>query len=308
MRLNQLEYFVAIDKYGSFSKAAEALYIAQPSISRAIKDLETELGFQLIKRTGTHILLTEEGKLVLEKAKAMLQLKNDIASIKTNLSLPASHVITIGTSSTHCNMIITNSANKLKEQNLSLQLNILQEDFFSLLDLLHTQKIRFALSCVDPIRIASFQTDCLKHQISFNVLYSDTLCFVVGHNHPLASRESVKIEELFEYQFISASKKTSELRFLQNHGYTQNIISINNYWNFQQYIYENPVFSLAPRLSILETNATVTPDKQQKILNVQNFTLPCQFGFLKKENISLTAAESQLCMSIEAYFQTFYKK
>ena len=117
MRLNQLEYFVAIDKYGSFSKAAEALYIAQPSISRAIKDLETELGFQLIKRTGTHILLTEEGKLVLEKAKAMLQLKNDIASIKTNLSLPASHVITIGTSSTHCNMIITNSANKLKEQN-----------------------------------------------------------------------------------------------------------------------------------------------------------------------------------------------
>ena len=37
------------------------------SISRAIKDLETELGFQLIKRTGTHILLTEEGKLVLEK-------------------------------------------------------------------------------------------------------------------------------------------------------------------------------------------------------------------------------------------------
>ena len=42
MRLNQLEYFVAIDKYGSFSKAAEALYIAQPSISRAIKDLETE--------------------------------------------------------------------------------------------------------------------------------------------------------------------------------------------------------------------------------------------------------------------------
>ena len=43
MRLNQLEYFVAIDKYGSFSKAAEALYIAQPSISRAIKDLETEM-------------------------------------------------------------------------------------------------------------------------------------------------------------------------------------------------------------------------------------------------------------------------
>lgn len=50
MELSQLKYFIAIAKYGSFTKAAQTLYVSQPSLSAAIKKLEQELGISLLER------------------------------------------------------------------------------------------------------------------------------------------------------------------------------------------------------------------------------------------------------------------
>ena len=52
MTLNQLNYVIAIAEYGSMNKAAEHLYVAQPSLSGAVKSLEDELGFALFNRNG----------------------------------------------------------------------------------------------------------------------------------------------------------------------------------------------------------------------------------------------------------------
>lgn len=309
MRLNQLEFLVALDTYGSFPKAADALYIAQPSISRAIKELENELGLQLIDRSGPKIFFTDEGKRVLEKSQAMVQLKNEIIQITAKPSTPAPEVISIGSSSTHCNMIIVSSAHQLKKSNLSVEPDILQEDFSSLLDLIHTNKIRLALTYTDPIRTSSYQADCLKLQIKFTPLYADNLCFIVGHDHPLAEKNIVTTEELFQYQFISASKKTSEKKaesaFFRNHGYSKNIIYINNYWNLQYYLNENQVFTIAPYLSIIETNIQSSNDTKQKILNVPDLKIPCQFGLLTKATANLSILEKELTKSIESYFNAF---
>lgn len=52
MRLNQLSYLVAIERYGTISRAAEALYVSQPSISVAVRELEEELGYPLLVRNN----------------------------------------------------------------------------------------------------------------------------------------------------------------------------------------------------------------------------------------------------------------
>ena len=64
MELRQLEYFLKCAEQGSLTKAAEALYTTQPHVSQVIRSLERELGISLFRRTGTGIVLTEDGERI----------------------------------------------------------------------------------------------------------------------------------------------------------------------------------------------------------------------------------------------------
>jgi DNA-binding transcriptional LysR family regulator len=68
LTLQQLNYFVAAVEHGSFSAAAEALRIAQPSLSERIRRLERRLGVTLFVRTNRRLVLTEAGRLFLPRA------------------------------------------------------------------------------------------------------------------------------------------------------------------------------------------------------------------------------------------------
>jgi LysR family nitrogen assimilation transcriptional regulator len=72
MDLKQLEYFVAVAEQGSFSRAAAALNLAQPSLSRQVALLEAELGHRLLERTGRGVSVTAPGEALLSHAKVML--------------------------------------------------------------------------------------------------------------------------------------------------------------------------------------------------------------------------------------------
>ncbi|MGH6716075.1 MAG: LysR family transcriptional regulator [Bradyrhizobium sp.] len=74
MNLKQLEYFVQVAELGSFSKAAAALGIAQPALSRQVRSLETELRQELFLRNGRGVALTDAGKRMFDHSVAVLQL------------------------------------------------------------------------------------------------------------------------------------------------------------------------------------------------------------------------------------------
>ncbi len=73
MNLKQLKYVVEISKCGSINKAAQNLYVAQPSMSAAIKQLEQELEFDIFLRKNSGIELTSEGKILLMSAKLIVE-------------------------------------------------------------------------------------------------------------------------------------------------------------------------------------------------------------------------------------------
>jgi DNA-binding transcriptional LysR family regulator len=77
MELRHLRYFVAVAEVLNFTKAATRLRVAQPALSRQVSDLEEEVGVDLLKRHSHGVLLTAEGKLFLEDAKAMLKLADE---------------------------------------------------------------------------------------------------------------------------------------------------------------------------------------------------------------------------------------
>ena len=79
MELRHLRYFVAVADHGGISHAAERLNIAQPAVSRQIRDLEAELGVDLLLREGRRVVLTDAGRAYAERARAVLAAAHDAA-------------------------------------------------------------------------------------------------------------------------------------------------------------------------------------------------------------------------------------
>ena len=93
MNLLQLKYFIAIVEEGSFTKAAKRLYVAQPSLSQHVKNLEDELGSDLMRRTARGIEATEEGEELLKHARIILeQLETARAAVQNASGEPAGEV------------------------------------------------------------------------------------------------------------------------------------------------------------------------------------------------------------------------
>src|SRR6202047_4690048 len=73
MELRHLRYFLAVSEASNFSKAAAQLRVAQPALSRQIRDLEEEIGVELLRRSPRGVRLTPEGRLFLEEVRQLLK-------------------------------------------------------------------------------------------------------------------------------------------------------------------------------------------------------------------------------------------
>ncbi len=96
MELRHLRYFVAVAETLSFTKGAKKLRLAQPSLTRQIKDLEEEIGVRLLDRTKREVSLTEEGKSFLADAKRVLAHSTEIIESVQRLRRDATTAFNIG--------------------------------------------------------------------------------------------------------------------------------------------------------------------------------------------------------------------
>src|ERR1051326_5442830 len=82
MELRQMEYAVAVVEHGGFTRAADALFVSQPSLSQGVAKLETELGTPLFHRVGRRVVLTAAGEAFLEPARQVLR---DVRTIRATV-------------------------------------------------------------------------------------------------------------------------------------------------------------------------------------------------------------------------------
>lgn len=80
MDIRQLQYFMEVARLQSFTKAAESLYITQPSISKTIRNIEEELGVTLFDRSGKKVVLTDAGRIIYEQAQPIVKSFQSLSS------------------------------------------------------------------------------------------------------------------------------------------------------------------------------------------------------------------------------------
>lgn len=194
MNLNQLLYFSVTARHQHFTRAAEELFISQPSLSYAISSLEDELGVSLFQKKGRNVVLTKHGEIFLkhvERALSEIQQGRDAIS---RLITETENRIELATSGT---FIGRNSIpHLLREfmcdpQNAGVSIGFHQVSEIELLPGLQSMKYDIIITsdvCDDP-------------DLTFTPLYTHPLVAVVSNNHPLANIPSVTIDDLQQKQY-----------------------------------------------------------------------------------------------------------
>lgn len=192
MELQQLRYFVRIAETGSFTRAAQALLVAQPSLSQQIRKLERELGFQLFERSSARVSLTSEGQQFLPYARAVLDRLAEAATVAAELRGSDRGVVTIGVSPIAGARILPGLLRAVAQRYPGLTVRTREEGLSRLLELLEAGEIDLAtvlLPASDPNLVIA-------------TVLAEHLVLVLPRDHRLASHESVAIEEARDDPFV----------------------------------------------------------------------------------------------------------
>lgn len=199
MTLQQLHYFRVLAKVQHYTKAAEILHIAQPSLSYSISQLENELNIKLFERHGKKIKLSYPGEQFLEYVEKSLDILEDGTMMLKALANSPIGEVTLGYIYSISSRLIPEMIKKFYENdsNELIKFSFIQNLSEQLLRDLKTNKIDLAF-CPDPDK--SFKSV---------PIFKQQLYLVVPKNHPFSLRRSVKISEILDEPFVALSKCSS---------------------------------------------------------------------------------------------------
>ena len=201
LHYNQIEYFLAIVSNGGFSRAAEAIFISQSSLSKQIKSLEEELGTELFNRKTPGCKLTDSGEIFLKYANAVKQQHPELMETlgaanrqARNIKLGALPIMTIGTYS------FTEFITDFQAENLNYNVDYIEKDQRSILTLLNNNELDFAIVRTDDPALES-KYDILN-------LCMDEFVLVCSKSHRLSQTKLVTLQELANENFILLEQKS----------------------------------------------------------------------------------------------------
>ncbi len=217
MNLNQLKYFLAIVKTGSFSNAADDMYISQSSMSKQIKALETELGVDLFKREHSKVYLTEIGAEFAKYAEMTIKQHNDMLLYLDEFATKKSNTIRFGS-------IPVVSSYGISAQIAQFTTNY-KPDVNVVIDMHETNQQEVMKELFDgAIDIALIRTDYLDEVDVFDCIpyKKDIFVLVCNQNHPLSTKEAVSLNDLIKYPLslldTSSVIYTIVMKAFERHG------------------------------------------------------------------------------------------
>ncbi len=201
MKMQQLEYVIAIAHAGSITAAAKNLYQAQPNISIALKELESEIGMQIFWRTPNGMVITPEGESFLLRARDIVESMHSLESDYTNRGDDGISVRISSVRSAYMSVALGQWVNSISgEDRISLQ--FIETISSKVIDDVNTGK-----ADIGVFRVPGNQLDVFTEQMAARKIYSRLLaefCMapLMSADHPLAQLDDIPLEELKKYPEI----------------------------------------------------------------------------------------------------------
>lgn len=220
MELNQLRYFVTLANTCNYSKAAEELFIAQPTLSQQIKRLESELGVQLFDRSTRKVTLTPIGQECLRYARQSVEaadMLQQAASEKQRMDLDT---VNIGVLMVYPYYNVSNVLGAFRSAYPDIDPQLTFGASVDLMDMLMRRKLDAIIANVSPNTLTP---DTLE-ELQMHVFWQDTLCVVSSSAGRFAGKDSVSLMEVCDSQlFFTNMKSSAKLRFemeVRSRGYS----------------------------------------------------------------------------------------
>lgn len=193
MDIPALQAFLAIAETGSFSRAADAIFVTQPAISKRIAGLEAELGTRLFDRIGRRVQLTPVGQALINPARAILNDINDAKRRVANLSEEISGRLGLGTSH-HIGLHRLPPALKRFHQNYpGVHLDLRFMDSETACRAVEHGELELAIVTLPTASLGP---------LTATPVWDDPLEIVVGNMHPLAAKRRIDADTLLHYPAV----------------------------------------------------------------------------------------------------------
>lgn len=192
MELHQLRYFVAVAQAGNFSRAAEVCHKTQPSLSQQILKLERELGHRLLNRLGRRAVLTDAGRALLERARAILSAVENAERQLKDFDHAAEGRLAIGAIPTIAPYLLPDALKAFAQRHPSVEL-VVHEDLTAHL---------VAASAAGELDLALVALPIADERLTVEPLLTEPLLLALPRGHALLRRGRVTLEDVREERFI----------------------------------------------------------------------------------------------------------
>lgn len=225
MELKDLRYFMEVVNYGSFTKAAVNTYISQPTLSKSIKKLETELKVELFERSTRKLILTDAGEIVYKQAAKILSATNELhTSLDDLMNLPTGN-IKIGIPPLIGTLFFPTIAQEFGMQHSQVSLELIELGAKRIEHLVDEGQVDVGI-VVNP-------TDHNKFMV--HPFIKEEFMLYTHPAHPLSNEKSVKLEQLENESFILFNQEFALHNFIiqqcHNAGFAPKIAYVSSQWD-----------------------------------------------------------------------------
>ena len=214
---HQLDAFIKTADLGSFSKAADAMYISSPSIIQQVNLLEESCGFKLFIRSNHGVKLTPAGRSLYEDAKTIIRLSQDALNKARRLAESSETTVRIGTSLLYKCRLLPDLWTRISEKHPELKIEILP-----MMEYQNRGEVFSALGVHFDLFEGIYGSAGWKGMCQFLELDRTPICCAVAKNHRLAGMKKLTMQDLNgEYIVMPIEGVSKEVDDFRNHVRSQ---------------------------------------------------------------------------------------
>jgi DNA-binding transcriptional LysR family regulator len=238
--LRQLRHFVALAEHGHFARAAEAVHLSQPALSRSIQALESGLGCVLVDRHSRGISLTAHGQLVLEHARRLLAGSQALSNAVSQLGNLASGEVRLGAGPYPAARLVPQAMGNFAERFPRVRLHLLIDNWQQLRRRLLDDEIELFVADIRELH-ADPQLHIEPLRVHPGVLFCHP-------QHPLLQRQPLKVHDLLGYPLAGTQLPDEVTSALRRMGGSEALLSIqcDNFMVLKELVSTSQVLSMAP--------------------------------------------------------------